>query len=658
MPTKRDVGTVITDPREIGELYRQNPGAPIRHDPSKVDVKPRESTAERAAAANDDDDDYDYEISYSSDAPVRRYFGIEICDHSPGAVDQSRLNNGAMLLEDHRSDKKLGVVRKAWIGPDGRGYARVKFSNSAPAQAFRQDVEQRIATLVSFAYDVQEMKLTGVSDNGDETWLVTKRQDLEISFVGVPADPTVGAGRSRNFEVESKPTTERRTMPTETTSEQVELAAEQQLVAAIAAERKRTANIISLCREHGCSELAEGLLQSDAGELEVLRQILAHKPQPKAAAQYADPSERQQQKPLFTGDIGLTKKEVQRWSLLKCLRALDSPQSRQAQDDAGFEREVTTAMGAARGRDYQGFGMPIQRLYESFSDQERNVHLDQSKRELTVGSPASAGLLVDTDFRPQNLIAFLENRLVFSRMGSPIVTELSGNLEFPREIGSNTPTMLAESGDATLSDMQVGRITWAPHTVGAATDISRRLLIQSSLDAEAVATRRLLSSVAVEMDSQLLTGDGTGNNMLGLKNITGVNAITFAATNPTYPEVVSLWSATASSNADIGTAGYLTTPPIYGGLLTTDRFTGSGNPVLQQDGRINGSDVVYSNQVNANDLYYGFWSQFLIAMFSGLDITRDLTTKSRSGGMRIVVLVDADGNALNPESFSRGNVAG
>lgn len=672
---QRKIGTVLRDAAEIGKMYREAPGAAVQHQPASVQVTPREkadgANAERAIgrASTDDDDDYDFEISYSSSTPVQRWFGREILDHSPGAVDLSRLNAGAMLLEDHDPSRKLGVVRSAWIDRDGRGHARVKFSNRQAPQEFRQDVQDGIATLVSFGYQVHEMRLAAIGGDGEEDWLVTKRTDLEISFVGVPADPTVGAGRSYPEPVDSSAadaTSKPMTPQAQATTPEAEARgfSKDDLAAAVAAERQRTADITALCREHGCEAIADDLISSGADEAAVLRAVLKAKPE--QPVQAATPAERQpEQRPVFTGGIGLTEKEARRWSLMNVLRALAAPHDKRAQDAAGFEREVTVAMGQARGAAYEGFGLPMERMHLSLSDMEQEVLKRQYKRmlrgqtrELTVGTPASAGLLTETDFRPENLIEFLENRLVFGRMGSPVITGLSGDLEFPRVIGSNTPTLLAESGSATLTDMQVGRVTWTPHTVAAATQISRRLLLQSSMDVEMLATNRLLSSVAVTLDSQLLTGDGTGNNILGLTNITGVNAVDFAATNPTYAEVVGLWQAVASDNADIGTAAYVTTPVIYGGLLTTSRDAGSGQFILQPDGRINGNPVEYSNQVATNDLIFGYWSNFAIGMFSGFDITRDSSgDQALQGAMRIIVHVDADGNALNPESFARGNAA-
>lgn len=65
------------------------------------------------------EEDRTVEVSFSSEEPVERYFGMEILDHKPESVDLSRLNNSAAVYEDHQGGKlglllvlklKMGVV--------------------------------------------------------------------------------------------------------------------------------------------------------------------------------------------------------------------------------------------------------------------------------------------------------------------------------------------------------------------------------------------------------------------------------------------------------------------------------------------------------------------------------------------------------------------
>ena len=133
------------------------------------------------------------ELSFSSEEPVERYFGTEILDHSPSSVDLSRLNNKAAVLIDHTGDQ-VGVVLGAKI-EDGRGVAKIKISRSQIGQDLMQDIEDGIRTNISFGY--QLLDLTRDEEAEEPTYRSMKWMPFEISIVGVPADATIGIGRSK-----------------------------------------------------------------------------------------------------------------------------------------------------------------------------------------------------------------------------------------------------------------------------------------------------------------------------------------------------------------------------------------------------------------------------------------------------------------------------
>lgn len=135
------------------------------------------------------------ELSFSSEHPVERWFGVEILDHSPSSVDLSRLNAGAPLLVNHDTRAQCGVVERAEVR-EGKGYAKVRFSRSACGEEIFQDVKDGIRRLVSVGYRLMDNKLVEQSEvEGKETYRFKRWQPYEVSIVPVPADPTVGVGR-------------------------------------------------------------------------------------------------------------------------------------------------------------------------------------------------------------------------------------------------------------------------------------------------------------------------------------------------------------------------------------------------------------------------------------------------------------------------------
>src|SRR5438128_377330 len=93
---------------------------------------------------------------FSSEQPVGRWFGDEVLSHRKGAADFTRLNSGGPLLFGHDTSDVVGVVERAWIGDDRRGYAKVRFAKTARGDEVMGMIEDRILSNVSFAYEVSK----------------------------------------------------------------------------------------------------------------------------------------------------------------------------------------------------------------------------------------------------------------------------------------------------------------------------------------------------------------------------------------------------------------------------------------------------------------------------------------------------------------------
>lgn len=143
-----------------------------------------------------------FELSFSSEEPYERWFGMEILSHAEGAVDMTRLNEIGVLLFNHDTDRVLGRVERAWV--DGkRGKAEVVFDDDEETETIFQKVKSGTLKGVSVRYTVdswEEVAAGKVSSDGftGPCDIARRWTPLEISIVSVPADATVGVGRSRN----------------------------------------------------------------------------------------------------------------------------------------------------------------------------------------------------------------------------------------------------------------------------------------------------------------------------------------------------------------------------------------------------------------------------------------------------------------------------
>lgn len=222
----------------------------------------RESTID-----NVDTDSRTVELSFSSETPYGRWFGDEILCHDEECINLERFNNGlGTALFNHDRNAVVGHVEKVWI-EDNRGKALVRFDEDEQSETIFQKVQSGTLQGVSVGYSIKRYEVLddkdSVSSNGrfkgPDTYVVTDWEPLEISIVSVPADPTVGVGRSAeeihtsiNTQEEEKSMDPKDVLKTEEvkSTEPVETGITQaDLAKAMEQERKRTSEITALFRD-------------------------------------------------------------------------------------------------------------------------------------------------------------------------------------------------------------------------------------------------------------------------------------------------------------------------------------------------------------------------------------------------------------------------
>ena len=584
-----------------------------------------EDTALTRAHSTDyvEKEDRTIEFPFASEEPVERYFGMEVLEMSEKAMDLSRLNDGAPLLYQHDADRIVGVVQRAYI-KDKRGYAEVKLANNELGREMQDLIKDGIIRNVSFGYKINEMEED--KSTSPMTYRATSFQPFELSLVTVPADQSVGIGRSFDpvetvSTASAVPTTTPISIMEEQTPDLELLRAE-----ASEAKAKEAAEMLALGKRTHNIDLAQEFVINSRG-IDELRSALIEQMGSNA-------------KPVDTtaGEIGLTQKEARSFSFLRAINYLSNPGDRAARDAAGFEIEASEAAAAKLGRQSRGITVPS----------------DVMRRDLNVGTATAGGNLVETELDAANFIDLLRNASALDQAGATVLTGLSGNVNIPRQSGSATAYWVAESGSPTESQQTIDQVALTPKTCGAFTDFSRRLLIQSSIDVENMVRGDLAKVLALEIDRVGLYGSGSSNQPLGLKDTTGVLTEDFAANTPTFAEVVALESDIAGANALLGSPVYLMNAAMRGALKTAEKASNTAQFIYTGD-EVNGYRAVVSNQVASNDLWFGNFSDLIMAYFSGLDLMVDPYTGSTSGTVRVVALQDVDVAARHGQSFSRGN---
>jgi len=558
-------------------------------------------------------------IAVSSEEPVQRSFGMEILEHSESAIDLAFLNSGrAPLLLDHDPEKQIGVIESATLDGDSRRLrAVVRFGRNGLAKEAFEDVTDGIRANISVGYSISKLE----KGQSRDTYVAKRWRPVEASLVSIPADVTVGVGRAAS-ETQPKPVIETN-FTKETTMSEVDIAAVE--AQARQAAQKNSAQIIELGARHKRSDLAQKAI-SEGKSIEQFRGELLE----------VIGSERA----LEEQSIGMTQKEVKRFSLMRAIHALANPTDRRAQEAAAFEFECSRAAAEQYGRTAQGILLPAEVM-------------QNWKRDLNSSDEAS---LFSDDFRGGDFIDVLRNASSVMQAGATMLNGLSGDVKIPKKLTAAQAAWIAtEGGAAAESEMTVGSVSLSPKTLGAYTDVTRQLLIQSSLDVEALIRNDLVAALGLAIDAAALAGDGTGGAPTGIKSTGSVNTTTFAAANPTFAEVVAMETAIANNNALTNGMSYIMPSSTYGALKTTEKASGTAQFVVENGGTVNGYRSIVSNQATAGDVFFGNFSDLLVGMFGGLDLVVDPYTNSTSGTVRVVALQSVDCAVRHAQSFCVSN---
>jgi HK97 family phage major capsid protein len=632
-------------------------------------------------------------FSFSSSNFVPRWFGYEQLSHDKGAMITKRLDAGAVpFLADHDSKDQIGRVTDYEVktGKNGRASATVMMSRSARATELLQDMQDRIRTSISVGYVPHTMRRMrddeipdDLFDDDDapddeedvDVFCVTRWEPMEVSLVSLPADVSVGVGRSVDgteeeylvrIEEETEPVGDPKVFKQNTanmnepnppnqnagTITQGNSAPAPQAAGATqnltvvdngesirAGERQRAAEITANGRRFHYEDDATRFVSEGRSSAEFNAFILERQ-----AAQGLQT--------IVAADApGFSRRDLRGYSLCKALM------QGQASLD-GLEREVSQEISRRLDRTPRGFFMPEEILARPM------------RRDLSVTvppgltpSPSTGGLTVQLTVEP-SLIEVLRNRAVVARAGATMMGGLVGNLSMPRQTGVATATWNAENAPLTASSQTFDQVGLSPKRLGATTNYSKMLLAQSSLDIEEIVREDLLRIIALAQDLAAIYGTGPGDStgpqptgiMTVAANAPGAFAPGLRSPNivfggpASWQSVVEFEGNVESSNVSLDRAvAYITTPKTKAVWKTTPKavnypvYLWEGGGAQNAPGMVNGYAAFATNQINTgpaavpNMVLFGVWSECILATWSGLDIVTDPYTLAPNFQIRIVM---------------------
>lgn len=148
------------------------------------------------------------DVVWSTGARVRRnpFFGDPFDEElamDPRAVRLDRLNAGAPLLKVHDASVLDSIIGSVVPGSarieNGRGIARVRFSDRVEVEPLWKDVEAGHIRAVSIGYQVHRFEVTKQA-GAPELWRAVDWTPFEISAVPIGADPAAGFRAEKSSE--------------------------------------------------------------------------------------------------------------------------------------------------------------------------------------------------------------------------------------------------------------------------------------------------------------------------------------------------------------------------------------------------------------------------------------------------------------------------
>ncbi len=604
------------------------------------------------------------DIAFSSETPVPQWYGIEILDHSPGCMRMDRASSGIPLLFNHDRNALLGRMSDVRCDPDKVGRAMARFGNSPTADEKMRDVQDGILTDVSVGYQVhhmEEMDPKAMSPDLMEmaarekapVYRITDWEPFECSLVTVPADPTVGVGRTlapeKKDPEKAPPIDEIKPQPIQTITEVREMdpvtktledhdkdVREQSERAAKAAKEsaeQRVAGIYQLAkrfRQFVPDFIVEKAVSEGMPLDEFQRMVL---------------SRVEGGKPIDTpvSELGLSNQEINRYSVSRAIMS----QVPDSGVDASFEKACHQEL-VKRGL---GSGKGILMPYDMMKKQT-DPH-GTGQRDLSLASSGVGGYLQGTDHLGSEFIDVLRNRLLIRKLGCRVLSGLKGNVSIPKRTVGAVSYWVADGSAPTEGANTFGTLSLTPKNVGANVDYTRQLLLQSNPSIDALVNGDLAISLATAIDLAAFEGQGT-NEPSGISITASIGA--FPGTSLDFAALLNAQSDVATANALSENCAYVTTPAVAALLKARAEISSTYSPLWVGnllEGTCAGFKAFSTNQLTAASMIFGDFSQLILAEWGTLELLVDPYTQGKNGIIGVTAFQSVDVGVRYAGAFSR-----
>ena len=591
-----------------------------------------------------DKDAHTVTMAVSSSTPVQRYFGTEILSHDKGALNTERLDNGVAMLFNHNMDAHIGRSVSYELGDPLRVTCR--FGTNPLALEKEADIASGILVDVSISYTVEEWDITENAKTGERTYTATQWTLLEVSPVTVPADPSVGVGRSsdpkpniRSFRTidENGNDVVDDTDTTDMAEAERTAQAEAQRTADAAAAESSAPTIPTTPAEQRTPIMEPtavvDLAAQEAERKTALRALHTQYPQEfnaralaaaeglnvpvaeiqRSIANSIIEGSRREDVPTIGDEVlgSMSARELAQYSLRDAYAAAINARSPGTFTDKGATGLVLDVsqslrkLASERGIDGIGNGVLIPSLSSRAS----------AAAKRTIASGGNAGTATNFTVVEQDPIELLRSRVAVFALGARYLSGLKGKIQMPKQTGAASSNWVTEGTNATNSDLTLGDFIMSPNHLNMQNSYYRDFFAQSALAIDPLLAEDRYQVLQRALDTAAISGSGTAPVPLGLLNQSGLAAVLAGTTRaangtvttglggvpPTYVDWNNMEAVISTANGDIGTMRWLTTPKIRAAARSIPQVPGAATAkMVWPDG-----STVGAGGIQAGPLGYG-----------------------------------------------------
>lgn len=574
-------------------------------------------------------------VKFSSEYPVNRevfdengdpaVYGEVLLHESTDNADLSRLNDGvASLLFNHNHDNHLGIIipGSAFIDVDKKaGYARVKFSKIGNlAQEIFAKVKEGTISNISFGYDLNSYSF----DDANRQVLVDQWSVNEISFVTVPADPTVGLIRSKSGSLniftrgEKSPEQikqEIANMPKRQTEEEIEkLETAEEEIQEVEAEVESEIETEEEEREEVDQQVEEAV--DIAAVAEAVMEII---------------EERGKRSAINKGRRSMTVKKdtiqnlEKKFDLMAGIRARVEGKALTGAEAEYHQEQERKLAGRARGAN--PLHIPVSALRAAPSYAQGSTTVDK--------------LRVD-DMRMDSFVDLLMPKSIIGSLGVQTLSGLEDrSVLIPRQTATAVESFgfIKEGDDVPGGKGAYDQITLTPKTFGGEVVLNRRTLLTTP-GIQARVQSDLVKNSALALEKAMFGPTDMADAPKSL--LTQIAALRSGSAAWNYKDMLNVIAQLTDAGVDESMIKFAMRGATKAEMMAILKDTGVSGYLIDDAGKLAGRDVFASGIFSGEEILVGDFSGITLGEWAGLSLDVDPYTEARSGGVCLRVFSDMD----------------